>query len=215
MNVYHIFFCSTALHHSVRKLCIYTSEGLTHHSTLLNFSKAFQSIVHKYLLSKLSSFFNFSEHAIQWVQNYLQGRQQFVSIPDSQSSLRNLPSGDPQGTVLGPLLFCLYINDLPNALKYCKHHLYANDFQMYTSCDPRELTATINSINDDLARITDWAALNGLSINPLKSQCIIFSSKRSTSLPDYSIIPSITVNNTTVPFSSTVNNLGLTLDRHL
>ena len=182
--------------------------------TLLDFSKAFQSIVHEALYSKLRNNFYFSTHAVKWVKNYIEGRRQFVTLSDKVSNLRNLPRGVPQGSVLGPLLFSMYINDLPTTLMSCKHHLYADDFQIYISCKPEDLDTTVGKLNDDLKNISAWTQLNGLRINPTKSQCIMFSSKRSNKLSGVSI-PDVKINESVIPLSHTVKNLGVTMDQHL
>ena len=183
--------------------------------TLLDFSKAFQSINHEILLQKLSAQFNFSTSACKWVKNYIIDRKQYVTISNATSATRTLFSGVPQGSVLGPLLFSLYINDLPSYLRHCKYHLYADDVQIYSSCTSTSLFDTIVKINEDLHNILLWSHQNLLSLNPCKSKSMILASQHITaSLRDHPP-PHLLLNNTPIPYVTSLKDLGVTLNRNL
>ena len=94
--------------------------------TYLDISKAFDSICHTHLLQKLSMF-NISGNLWLWFKNYLTNRFQFVSINNSYSYLLPVLSGVPQGSILGPLLFIIYMNDLPDAIRWSTTLLFADD----------------------------------------------------------------------------------------
>lgn len=95
----------------------------------IDFEKAFDKVPHKRLLSKLSHL-NLDEHVFAWLSNFLTNRQQFVYANNSSSSLSPVLSGVPQGTVLGPLLFLIYINDLPDNIS-SSIRLFADDCVIY------------------------------------------------------------------------------------
>jgi hypothetical protein len=85
----------------------------------------------------------------------------------------SLTTGIVQGSVLGPLLFSLFINDITLEIQTCRYHLYADEVQLYISCNPSEYATCIDSTNRDLSRIHDWSSRNGLMVNPSKSQAMI------------------------------------------
>jgi len=170
---------------------------------LLDFSKAFDSVIHSLLCAKLSDFYKFELTAVNLVRSYLNFRFQAVCVGDILSDLVPLLRGVAQGSVLGPLLFALFINDLPTLIQFCSHHMYADDVQLYLSCDPENISDGIKRVNEDLKRVFNWAHDNGLSLNPLKSQAIILNQRTTVN------IPPIVLNGTVIPFSSKVTNLGL------
>ena len=177
---------------------------------LLDFSKAFQMVDHKIMLAKLSHFYNFSSGPVQWMKSYLDGRLQRVKISNEQSDWKLLNSGVPQGSVLGPLLFSLYINDLPTAtMESLKHHMYADDLQCYSTFTPSLLPRAIETTNCELKRIFEWSSRHGLQINPQKSQCIIIGSRQLLSRIDSQVIPPVSLNGVCIPFSTSVKNLGV------
>ena len=110
-----------------------------------------------------------------WFKSYLSNRKQFVSINGYDSGLAEIKYGVPQGSVLGPLLFLLYINDLNQAIKFCKVHHFADDTNLlYVGKSIKELNKLVNY---DLKNLLHWLNANSISLNVKKTELVIFKSK--------------------------------------
>lgn len=138
----------------------------------LDFSKAFDTISHTQLCKKLNLQFNFSISAVKLIESYLYDRKQAVWLNETLSNFLPVPSGVPQGSVLGPVLFSLYINDLPGILQHCSVHIFADDVQLYINCNGMNAETICRLINDDLNSIKSWADANFLTLNARKSQAL-------------------------------------------
>ena len=101
-------------------------------AVFLDLTKAFDTLDHSVLLDKLASL-GFSKASVQWFKAYLTDRTQSVVVNGSTSDPQSISFGDPQGSLIGPLLFIIYINDVPSAVKHCKIQLYADDTLLYVS----------------------------------------------------------------------------------
>jgi len=178
---------------------------------LLDHTKAFDSIDHPIEINKLRSSFGFSTSAADLINSYLSQRSQIVCHNNKFSKPLYLNKGVPQGSILGPILFSCYINDLPTQLENCNCHLYADDVQIYKSCDTSEIASCVNELNHNLRKISAWAASNKLKLNPSKSQCIIIS-KHTV---DYSLFPVLKLNGDDLNYVETAKNLGITFDQKL
>lgn len=178
---------------------------------LLDFSNAFDSIDHAKLINKLVFNFKFSTSSANLIKSYLVGRSQYVYSNNSISSAFKIYSGVPQGSVLGPILFSLYINDLPQVVKYCHSHLFADDYQLYRFAKINEMTECVTKINLDITSIADWSLNNDLRINAIKTQCIVIS----TNDVDLNFIPPVCVKSIPIVYSEVVKDLGLLIDRKL
>ena len=127
---------------------------------LIDFSKAFDMVNHDILLDKLEHY-GICGIANNWFRSYLADRQQYVSIESNYSSTRNLKYGVPQGSILGPLILIIYINDLPNINKLAKFILYADDANIILTGD------TITEINSKFSEFKSDALVNWVSSNEL------------------------------------------------
>lgn len=172
--------CITALTDVVENIRSNMDENRASFLVLLDHSKAFDTVNHEILLTKLDKFFNFSNTACKLISSYLNNRTQIVFHNKITSNPLNVDKGVPQGSILGPLLFCIYINDLTEVLRYCNVQIYADDVQIYISEHVDNLNLCVDNLNADLENISSWAFNNGLCINPTKSKCI-FISKRGQS----------------------------------
>ena len=140
----------------------------------LDLSKAFDTIKHSVLIDKLEHY-GVRGRALDWFRSYLEQRRQYVSYGGVHSDIRYVEYGVPQGSVLGPLLFILYSNDLPIALKNCHTILFADDTTIYTT--GTDLLDIFTRINTDLDVLNDWFMANKLSANPSKTKAILYSKK--------------------------------------
>lgn len=177
---------------------------------LLDFSKAFDSINHGILIDKILNEFNFSSCAAKLVQSYLENRSQVVNVNNSFSSSSSINKGVPQGSVLGPLLFSLYINSVQERITN-SFHLYADDLQVYSEGRLDELGSIVESINADMARIFQWASKHELALNANKSQAIAISNRDI----ETRLLDPVILNNSVVPYVEVVKNLGLYINKKL
>ena len=137
----------------------------------IDLRKAFDTVNHKILLTKLEHY-AVRGNMLHWFQSYLSNRKQYVSINGESSESLGINCGVPQGSVLGPLLFLLYINDLPNISKVLNFYLFADDTNIYyESSSLQELEKTINK---ELNKLYLWLNVNRLSLNIDKTNYIIF-----------------------------------------
>ena len=146
-------------------------QGLFSCGIFVNLQKAFHKEDHGILLGKLEHY-GIRGVTNKWFQTYLKDRQQFVSINGYNSECASIPIGVPQGSVLGPLLFLLQINDLNLAIKYCKVHHFADETNLlYTNNSIKKLNKMLNK---DLKNLTNWLNANKISLNVDKTEMILF-----------------------------------------
>ena len=140
-------------------------------ATLIHLSKAFDRLPHNLLLAKLSAY-GVSLEGLELLTNYVKNRTQCVRLGNTRSTTGKLTSGVPQGSVLGPHLFNIFINDLFYNIKKARILAYADDKQLYfNNANARIVQKTLNS---ELAVVSSWITHNGLLLNPKKCESLIF-----------------------------------------
>ena len=149
---------------------------------LLDFAKAFDTVNHEILLDKLE-YYGIRGVAYNWFKSYLSKRSQCTEIGDTQSKFDFVKHGVPQGSVLGPLLFLLYINDIVLSSKICKFTLFADDTSLFYSHKNKSEGSKI--LNTELSKIAEWLAANKLSLNVRKSKLLVFSNQRVARQDDF------------------------------
>ena len=183
---------------------------------MLDLSAAFDAIDHDILLSRFCNVYGITGDAFDWFRSYLTGRIQRVVIEDSVSVDQELDFGVPQGSVLGPRIYCMYTKPVSDIIQRhgLSHHSYADDTQLYMTMDHSN-----NDWRDGLARIElcvseikGWMKQNMLKLNDDKTELIVFTSNYKQDL--YNDL-SITIGDTVVDCSSQVKDLGVIFDRVL
>jgi len=175
----------------------------------LDLSKAFDTLNHQILLSKLNSY-GVRGLANKWVENYLTGRKQYVNFNGQSSTSSYITCGVPQGSILGPLLFLLYINDLPRCSNSSHFIIFADDTNIiFSHKDPNNLEILINN---ELHKISNWFKLNKLSLNIDKTNFMIFKNKHSNK-PDLTF--EVKIGNKDIHKVNTTKFLGILIDSNL
>ena len=164
-------------------------------------SKAFDRVWHSGLLFKLEEH-GLGDGLLKWFKSYLDNRKQKVVIQSSESSLSPLRAGVPQGSVLGPLLFLIYVNDITDSLLSLTR-LYADDSSLYYSAT--SLSDIESIVNHDLRIVSQWAKQWLVDFNPDKTEAVIFSTRKDFDRP------SLFFGNTKIKIVDEHKHLGLTL----
>ena len=150
-------------------------------SILIDYSKAFDTIDHSSLLLKLRDM-NFSIDSLQLLSSYLRDRKQYVQVEDKTSSVKSMFFGVPQGSILGPVLFNLYVVELSDRILSSSIQ-YADDTTLYRHCKVKDILQTIKEMEKDLDNLRSWSKDNNLLFNCDKLQLIIFHSNRIRNYP--------------------------------
>ena len=183
-------------------------EGKLSCGIFIDLQKAFDTVDHLILLEKLNHY-GIRGLTNNWFKSYLCQRQQYVSISGINSDLMSIAHGVPQGSVLGPLLFLLYINDLPNAIPHSNIIPFADDTGFLHSHD--NFIDLVSEMNNDLNKLRIWLNANKISLNLTKTVAILFKD------PQKNVNHNITLmlGDQPLPLSSSTKYLGVIIDEHL
>ena len=149
------------------------NHHLSTHSVFINFAKAFDSVPHEWLLIKLESI-EIRGALLQWFRAFLTSRRQRVVINGQFSNWCKVSSGVPQGSILGPLLFISYINDISNVVKNSDIKNFADDVTLYKTI---RSTEDCDSLQADLDSVCNWCNLWQMRLNPSKCEALCISNK--------------------------------------
>ena len=175
---------------------------------LIDLSAAFDTIDHTILFETLKTKFKVTDFALEWIKSYLTNRKQKVQIDSSYSQNKPLHHGIPQGTLLGPLIFSLYLLPLYDIFKSQNIHFhgYADDTQFYLSTSIDNLHTSDTLIAQIVLQIENWLSAHMLKMNPSKTELIVFGCNEhlTVKLTDEEIVS-----------RDVVRNLGIYLDKNL
>lgn len=181
-----------------------------------DFSKGFDTVDHSIVIRKLHAI-GLSKTALLWILSYLSNRQQFVQVNDKKSPLKDVLFGVPQGSVLGPVIFNLYANDIQDFLKdgsTCFQ--YADDTTVLLHAPPKNLKDCVNRMNNTLQSIESWAADSNLLLNETKTKQMLVTTRQMSrvhDLGDYT--PPLSLKHKTVDKVNRFKLLGTLLSEDL
>ena len=178
----------------------------TAYCIFLDFAKAFDTVQHDVLINKME-YYGIRGLPLKWFKSYLNDRQQYTEIDDTLSNMDYVKSGVPQGSILGPLLFLLYINDIVKSSSILKFFLFADDTTIFYSS--KHTNTLKNTINRELKNVNNWLIANKLSLNTDKSCYLNFS------LLHQKDDISIKIANKTLEKKNVTNYLGVIIDDKL
>ena len=203
----------TALAKVTNDLLIASDQGFVSVLVLLDLSAAFDTIDHAILLQRLEQLISIKGTALSWFKSYFADRFQFVQINDESSVHTKVNHGVPQGSVLGPILFSIYMLPLGNIIRThsVNFHCYADDTQLYLSIKP-EQSNQLTKLQTCLKDIKTWMTRNFLLLNSDKTEVIILAPKhlRDTLSNDIAALDDIALAS-----NETVRNLGVIFDPDL
>ena len=202
--------------HSTNHALIQITEEIKKHidkgdiacGVFIDLQKAFDTVEHSILLKKLN-YYGIRGIANDLIKSYLSSRYQYVSVHDSSSERTITKHGVPQGSVLGPLLFLLYINDLHKAISHSSVFHFADDTSLLYS--NKSLKKLNKHVNHDLSLLCHWLRANKISLNADKTELILFRSRKK-------VIPkslNFKINGQRILPASSAKYLGIILDEHL
>ena len=159
------------------------SDGYQTDAIYTDYTAAFQSVNHRLIMYKLEHSYHLRRSALEWFVSYLSGRRQRVIVNGKTSAWKPVTSGVPEGSILAPLLFSLFINDLPQNV-HANCLMYADDVKIY-----RKITSPSDSrlLQDDLCRLSAWSARWGLQLNPSKCKAFTITLRRTPVQTSYYI----------------------------
>lgn len=162
------------------------AESLDHRLSVdcafLDFQKAFDTVPHASLIEKLGAY-SIHPQVISWIRSYLASRKQFVIVNGAQSQIGSVTSGVPQGSVLGPLLFLLYINDITDGIQ-SQMHLFADDCVLYREVKCIDDVAVLQQ---DLEKINEWCTKWHMKLNAKKTVYMTFTRKKYPHTSSYNL----------------------------
>ena len=173
----------------------------------LDFSKAFDTVDYDVLFMKLYHY-GIRGCALQWFKSYLLDRVQYVSYNNYDSSTKSVKCGVPQGSILGPLLFLIYVNDLSDVSKSLFDVMFADDTNLFLI--DKNLTDIEYKMNTELLKINEWIQVNKLSLNIGKTNYMLFKGNRKVAT-----LPNIKMNNIDISCIQKSKFLGVIIDDKL
>ena len=176
-------------------------------SILIDLKSAFDTVNHDILLAKLE-LYGLRGPGLDWIRSYLTDRETFVALRQTSSNRHPLTVGIPQGSIIGPILFIIYINDLPSVSDILSCTLFADDTNFtLTNTNYNDMTTTLNS---ELVRINDWTTANRLTINVSKTELLLFTNRDVDPHVDQ-----VSLNGDRVGFVGQARFLGVIIDNSL
>ena len=178
----------------------------------IDLSKTFDTADHDILLKKLEIYGILGTH-FQWFRNYLRNRKQYIQFDGWQkTSYKVVKCGAPQGFILGPLLFLLYINDLQFASDLIEPSMFADDTNLFYS--NKDINFAFLKVNDELQKINEWFISNKFSLNVKKNKYSFFQkSCKKDDIP--LVLPKLNIDNSEIARTESVEFLGVLLDENL
>ena len=203
--------CHTALIKLTDTLYKQIDEGNLTGLVYIDFKKAFDLVNHQLLLQKLK-LYNFDKYSIKWFNSYLSNRVQKVQIGPNYSKSCNISAGVPQGSILGPLLFLIFINDLPLNLTNTNSDIFADDLTLSVSAPNKQDIQTNCQVA--LNQTNLWSLQNKMVVNKQKTKCMLLgSSQKLSKLEDKNL--TLILNDTTLNQVCEHKVLGVTIDNKL
>ena len=203
--------CQTALTKMTEVWLQEMDQGNLTAVTFLDFTKAFDLVNHTILTKKLYSY-NFHANTVEWIKSYLSERTQKVCIGSTSSMPETLTVGVPQGSVLGPLLFLLFINDLPLFIKSSHIDLFADDATLHSSGSSIENVES--NLCNDICDVQKWCEENNMHLNMNKTKCMLITTAQKRSRLEKKEID-LVLNGNKIENVCKQKLLGVHIDRHL
>ena len=173
----------------------------------LDLSKAFDTVNHKILCDKMECY-GIRGTTFEWFQSYLNNRSQYVSFDNTTSSNANIKCGVPQGSILGPLLFLLYVNDIVNVSNDLLPILFADDTNIFLEGTDIDEMCTI--MNSEIEKLCSWLNVNKLSLNVEKTHYMVFTKRQNLKVN----VP-LQIMNVNIKQVDCTKFLGVHIDSHL